>query len=146
MAYADKKSHEQAEKMYKRAISLDPSNPVAYQNLGNMYRDRGEIDLAIENFNTAIKLDQKFIFSYNALMSLHLENENYQEARKVLESYLDYSGSKVDAFFLLSQIATREGDLPSALDYLEEALTIDPNNRLIQASIINIKDLIKSKR
>ncbi|PIP17791.1 MAG: hypothetical protein COX43_02380, partial [Parcubacteria group bacterium CG23_combo_of_CG06-09_8_20_14_all_35_9] len=88
MAYADQNDHWQAEEMYKRAINLDLANPVAYHNLGNTYHAIGKTDLAIENYKTAISLDPKFVFSYNALVSLYLENKNYQEAQKVLEDYL----------------------------------------------------------
>lgn len=146
MAYADKGNHEQAEKTYQIAISLDLSNPVAYHNLGNTYRGTGKVDLAIENFKTAIKLNPKFIFSYNALASLYLENKNYQEARRVLENYLNYSDSKIDTFFLLAQIAAEEKDFEAALSYLEKALAVDPSNQFIQTSIDNIKNLIESKK
>lgn len=81
MAYADENKHERAEKMYKRAISIDPANPVAYHNLGITYRVIGKIDLAEENFKTAISLDPQFVFSYNALANLYLENKNRQETR-----------------------------------------------------------------
>lgn len=146
MAYADKGNHEQAEKTYQRAISLDPSNPVAFHNLGNTYRETGQIDLAIENFKTAISLNPQFIFSYNVLIGLYLENKNYQEAREVLENYLDYSNSKIDTLFLLAQIATKEKDFKAALFYLEKALAIDPKNQLIQISIGDIKNFIESAK
>jgi len=146
MAYADKNDYLRAEEMYKRAISLDPSNPVAYHNLANTYRAMGKIDLAIENYHKAISLNPEFVFSLNSLVSLYLENKNYQKAREVLENYLHQSGPKIDIFFLLSQIALEEGDLKGALSYLEKALVIDPKNQLIQNSIINLKNFIESKK
>lgn len=146
MAYNDKGDYEQAEKTYQRAISIDPSNPVAYHNLGNTYRETGKINLAIENFKTAISLNPKFIFSYNALVNFYLESKNYQEARGVLENYLDYSDSKIDTLFLLAQIAAEEKDFKAALSYLEQVLVIDPQNQFIQTSILNIKKLIEFKK
>jgi tetratricopeptide (TPR) repeat protein len=90
MAYADKGAHEQAEKLYKRAINLDPTNPVAYHNLGNTYKETNKKDLAIENFQTAIKLDPKFIFSYNALLSIYLEDKEYEKAQELYEKIKYY--------------------------------------------------------
>lgn len=146
MAYADNNDHQQAEKMYQRAINLDPSNPVAYHNLANTYRAIGKIDLAIENYKKAIERDPKFFFSYNALVNIYLESKNYQEARKILENYLNYTNSKIDILFLLAQIAIEEKDFKLALSYLEKALALDPKNQLIQTTITNIKNVIESQK
>jgi pentatricopeptide repeat protein len=144
MAYADKGDYGRAKEMYLRAVKIDPSVAVAYHNLGNVYKAMGKNDLAIKNFETAIKLNPKFVFSYNALVSIYLKNKNYQEARKVLEKYLNYSDSKVNVLFALAQVSFKEKDLKGALDYLEKALKIDPESRVIQANIINVKNLIES--
>ncbi|MDI6603375.1 MAG: tetratricopeptide repeat protein [Patescibacteria group bacterium] len=146
MAYADRGNHQKAEETYKRAINLDPLNPVAYHNLGNTYRATGKRDLAIENFETAISLDPKFSFSYNALISIYLEEKDYQKAREVLEKYLDYSPSKLDTLFMLAQIAAEEKNYQDSLIYLRRALEIDPKNQLIYSSIIYLENLIKSQK
>ena len=74
--------------MYKRAIALEPSVQVAYHNLGNLYRDKGNIDLAIENYKTAIRLSPRFSPSYSALINLYLENGNQKDAKKIYEDYM----------------------------------------------------------
>ncbi|MGC9069764.1 MAG: tetratricopeptide repeat protein [Elusimicrobiales bacterium] len=89
MAYADRGEHQKAQEFYRKAIALDPSNPVAYHNLANTYKAIGKKDLAIENFKIAISLNPRFFFSYNALLSLYLEERNYQEAKKIVEKYLE---------------------------------------------------------
>ena len=91
MAYADKGNQIKAEETYKKAIAIDPLNPVAWHNLGNTYRAIGKKDLAIDNFKTALSLDPKFIFSYNALLSLYQEEKNYQKAKEAFQRYLHYS-------------------------------------------------------
>lgn len=146
MAYADVNNYEKAEGTYKKAIALEPAGPVAYHNLGNTYRETGKNDLAIENFNKAIELDPWFIFSYNALGDLYLENKDYQKTRQVFERYLEVTDSKVETLFLLARIADEEKDFQGALDYLEEALIIQPQNQLIQTAIVNLKNLIEFKK
>jgi len=146
MAYADIDEHKLAKETYKRAIDLEPSSPVAYHNLGNTYLEMGKTDLAIENFKIAIKLDPGFVFSYNALVNFYLKNKRYKEARETLESYLNYADSKIDILFVLAQIAAKEEDFESALDYLEKALEIDPKNQTIQIFTSNIKKLIKIQK
>jgi len=139
MAYADAGDYERAKQTYQKAIELYPAQAVAYHNLGNLYKANGQTNLAIDNFKAAISLDPKFFFSYNILAGLYLENKNYQEARKVLENYLNYSGLKTDTLFLLAQIAMEEGDLKAALAYLEKFLAIDPGNRMVQNAILQIR-------
>ncbi len=143
MAYADIGDQKMAEETYLRAISLDPQNPVAYHNLGNTYRETNRTDLAIENFKTAISIDPGFVFSYNSLASFYLENKDYQKAKEVWEDYLDYTDEKIDVLFLLAQIAFEEEDFKSTLNYLEEVLKIEPENRFIREAMFEIKNLME---
>ena len=85
MAYADAGDNEKAKEMYQRAIALDDSVAVAYHNLGNTYRALEQEYLAIENFKTAIQKDPSFIYSYNALIQLYLDEENYDAVAVWLE-------------------------------------------------------------
>ena len=145
MAYSDEGNYKMAEKLYRKAITLDPLNPVAYHNLANLYQTIGKTDLAIKNYKKAVSLDPNFVFSYNALVDLYLRTKNYQEARQILEDYLKTGKLKIDTFLLLAQIAIKEGNVDLALDYLERALSIDPDNQFIKKSIIDIKNLIQAK-
>lgn len=42
---------------FKRAVEINPATPSAYYNLGLIYRDRGEIELAIEHFRRAVQVN-----------------------------------------------------------------------------------------
>ena len=146
MSYDEQKDYALAEITYKRAIAVSSSSPVAYHNLGNTYQKMGRIDLAIDNFNTAIKLDPKFYFSYNGLANIYLQDKDYKEARKVIEKYINYSGSKIETLFLLARIATLEKDYNSALAYLEKAQEINPQNKVIRSSVLELKKAINSQK
>ena len=71
MEYANKGIEDKAMVEYKKAIALDPKNPVAYHNIAGTYRDTGHIELALENFNKAIQLNPNFIFTYRSLADLY---------------------------------------------------------------------------
>ncbi len=136
--YAETSDYQKAEIMYKRAIDLDPTGPVAYHNLANAYKNTKREDLAEQYFRLAIKLDPNFIYSYNALADMYFKNQKYHEARQILENYLGYNKTNINTLFLLSQIAVTEKDFKGALDYLEKALAIEPQNQLIQTAIQQI--------
>ena len=52
-------------KTFTKVIKLNPENINAYNNLGLIYRDKGEFDNAIENFTKAIELDPEDVIIRN---------------------------------------------------------------------------------
>jgi tetratricopeptide (TPR) repeat protein len=49
---------------YNEAIRVDPKNTLAYNNRGNIYRDRGDNDHAIAEYNEAIRIDPSDVAAY----------------------------------------------------------------------------------
>jgi tetratricopeptide (TPR) repeat protein len=62
--YARRAQYEKAFADYKRALELDPSNPLISYNMGNAYLDRGQSELAAEAFTLAVNLDSGFALAY----------------------------------------------------------------------------------
>ena len=62
--YARRARYEQAFADYKRALELDPSNPLIAYNMGNAYLDRGKPAQAAEAFTLAVTLDSGFALAY----------------------------------------------------------------------------------
>ena len=84
MEYANKGIHDKALVNYRKAIALDPQNPVAYHDIAGTYRDTGHIQLALENFQKAIKLNPNFIFTYRSLASLYWQLGQWEQCRTSL--------------------------------------------------------------
>lgn len=136
--YAEAGDYQKAEIMYKKAIDLDPAGPTAYHNLANIYNASQKEDLAEQYFRLAIKADPNFVYSYNALANVYLKKQKYREARQIFENYFKYSKAKINTLLLLAQIAVAEKDFRGALDYLEKALVIEPQNQIVQTAIQQI--------
>jgi tetratricopeptide (TPR) repeat protein len=62
--YARRGQYEKAFTDYKRALELDPSNPLIPYNMGNAYLDRGQPARAAEVFTLAVNLDSGFALAY----------------------------------------------------------------------------------
>ena len=45
-------------------IELNPNDAIACYNLGNAYSNKGEVELAIEDYTKAIELNSEFPQSY----------------------------------------------------------------------------------
>lgn len=62
--YARQGRYEMAFVDYRRALELDPTNPLIPYNLGNAYLDSGKPGRAEEAFTRALTLDAGFPFAY----------------------------------------------------------------------------------
>jgi len=62
--YARRGRYEMAFADYRRALELDPTNPLIPYNLGNAYLDSGQPSQAEEAFTQALTLDTSFAFAH----------------------------------------------------------------------------------
>jgi protein O-mannosyl-transferase len=97
MEYADKGINDKAEIWYRKAIEMDPNNPVAYHNIAGTYRDTGRVELAERSFKKAIELNPQFIFSYRSLADLYYRTGDLFEARKYLQILVNYDPTDISA-------------------------------------------------
>jgi len=81
MAYDDNGQYLLAEKAYQTATSIDPSDPIAYHNLGNLYFKLNRLDDAEKYLLEAIKNDSTFHYSYISLARLYLAQGNLTHAK-----------------------------------------------------------------
>jgi len=66
---------------YKNALEIKPNDKITNYNLGKLYQDLGELELAKEQYQTLITIDPKSYPAYNNLGYIALVYEdNYPEA------------------------------------------------------------------
>lgn len=69
-----------AERMCSHALKLDPTNSDVYCNLGNIYKDQGNIEEALSYYRKALSLAPKnSIAASNLLLCLNYSNNNPQK-------------------------------------------------------------------
>jgi tetratricopeptide (TPR) repeat protein len=89
-----------SQKEYRTAISefneslkTNPSNPVAYTNMGYIYYDMNQLDKAYEYFNKAIQLSPKYANAYYGLGLVFKKRGDMQSAKKYFKKYLEIEPS-----------------------------------------------------
>jgi len=127
-AYHMKKAFPQAEKQYKRALELDPDNPRVENNLGALYLDLGEWDLAIQHFQKAAD-NLLFTEPEVALTGLGYANFKKGEYLAAIEAFkqaLNQNPRYSPAHFRLGEtyLALDRTDL--AIASLQQALSLSP--------------------
>ncbi|HEQ99709.1 MAG TPA: tetratricopeptide repeat protein [candidate division Zixibacteria bacterium] len=134
---------ELALKYYELGARLDPTNINPYWYLGNYYRQVGEIDKAIKNYERMVRLNGSTQI-INELGELHIQNNDTSKAIETFQRSLraDPSAENKDAYMLLSRVLNAAGKSDSAQavlqDYIKVAAgSLDARLELIETYIQN---------
>lgn len=112
------------------AIEADPTNEESYQVLGEYLSLQGSLDGALVELGTLIKreaLDP--VRAYHGLQTALSDWGRYYEAKACNEVMLRCFQTPTRALANLGRIAFAWHDLEKAIEYLEDALSYDPNDR-----------------
>ena len=103
-----------AKKQFQEELKLDPNNASAQFMLGEIARQAGQWDDAVEHFSRASKLDQGFAEAYLALgMSLNSSGK-FSDAVVPLESYVKMVPEDPAGHYQLATAYARTGRRPDA--------------------------------
>ncbi len=106
MAYAEEQNYPKAIENYKRAIDLDLKRVSAppRHNLGNLYTQLNDFDLAKQYYLQAIEIDSHFLFSYLTLSKLYYDHREYAQARQTIKQAQKFFPSNIALTNALNQI------------------------------------------
>lgn len=130
------KDLEGAREQYEEAAKLNGQDAAVFNNLGNVYRDLGEIDNAIKVYRQAIELDPTFINPYVNLANIQLYSQNNPDA--AIETYKQALGSlpgDEQIELLLGLAYEHKGDKSSAKQTYEAILVRNPDNAAAKANL-----------
>uniref|UniRef100_A0A646QCL5 protein O-GlcNAc transferase n=1 Tax=Hemiscolopendra marginata TaxID=943146 RepID=A0A646QCL5_9MYRI len=96
------------------AIKQNPMLAEAYSNLGNVYKERGQLQEALENYRHAVRLKPDFIDGYINLAAALVAAGDMEQAVQAYVSALQYNP---DLYCVRSDL----GNLLKALGRLDEA-------------------------
>ncbi|MGI8570161.1 MAG: tetratricopeptide repeat protein [Methylocella sp.] len=96
-----------AETLYRRTMQLDPSDPAAGLNLGNLLRDQKRMVEAEAAYRWAIKADPHFASAWHNLADLLDDGGRLSEAIDCAKRALDADPKYADALFNLALFLQR---------------------------------------
>ena len=154
-AYLELDDFENASKYYKKAIDALPYNPLAYQNIRNLYQDNGRLAELIEHIESRVEKRPNDILELNELGILYAHDGRLEDAIRVASKAIIIEKNK-EALIILKNnlniyrelnigvIKYNDGDYPEALAALNKAkeLIVGNNNIFI---IEKYLDLARSK-
>jgi tetratricopeptide (TPR) repeat protein len=80
LAFEDSGRLREAEETYRRAIALDPLEPVLYFNLGNVLYGLGQLPASLVSLLEAVRLDPRYAEAWNNLGNVQAELGQHDDA------------------------------------------------------------------
>jgi len=114
-----------AERLYRRVMKLDPGDPAAAFNLGNLLRLSGRGAEAEAAFRAATKADPGYADAWYNLADLLDEQGRTADAIGCLKRALASDAAYADAMFNLALLLQRVGNHAEAAAWWRQYLTLD---------------------
>lgn len=120
---------EDARGQFKQCIQIDPKYPFPYYNLGKLLKDKGDIDGAIENFESAARLKPDFAEAQEALGMAIFERASRGDLDTAAEKLLiaeKLIPKNPKIHYHLGQIYATQSHLDDAESEFRKALMCNP--------------------
>ncbi|MFQ5833826.1 MAG: tetratricopeptide repeat protein [Candidatus Thorarchaeota archaeon] len=113
-----------AEEALRAVVDADPTHHQAWNLLGLVYQDSEAFGEAMECFERATELVQKWIEPVENLGMLYYSQGLFEQAVKTLGDYLKLGGTEVDALLALAKSAAQMDDCRTVLSVTSSILDV----------------------
>ena len=117
-----------AERLYRRVMKLDPDDPAAAFNLGNLFRSGGRKVDAESAYRAATKADPRFVEAWYNLADLLDDQGRTGDALVCLRQALDVGPAHADSLFNMALLLQRHEHHQEAAGYWRRYLALDPSS------------------
>jgi len=112
--------------LYKRALQYE-ENANLLNNMGVVYMQLSEPKDALRQLTRALTLDPKNVSIMMHYIESAILNENYDSAAKILAKAKELKPDCADIPFLSGLMAYSQKNFTEALDFMDEAIKLDPS-------------------
>jgi len=109
-----------------------------YEGLGDTRRAKKAYEMAIQMRVDTLVTKHRMWGYYRALGLLYLNTGELDKAKEITQQAVRFDSEQAEAWYLLAQILTANGDYGAALETIQEALALYPNRDTYVTAYINI--------
>lgn len=135
-AYARKGDANQAALQYQAALKqpiLPQLKLGAYNNLGSLLQNVGELDLSERMYREALKIDPKFAIAYYNLGAIAKDKNQYEDAIASYQKALELDPNYAPAYQNLGVMWFKLGDIPQSVQAFQNAIALYQNSNPSEA-------------
>lgn len=112
--------------LFKKAISIVPTNEVAYINLIEIYLQQNKFDSALAIANGLLKIYPGFDFAYTYIGLIYFNMNDPHHAELAFNKAIKSNLRNVNAYYYLAYIKYKTGDPNKSIYLLQKAIRINP--------------------
>jgi len=121
-------TYRDAETLWRTTIAKNPGCWMAYNNLGVVQFEKGNVEDAIEKYQQSLGLHPDYPEAHYNLGSALLQNGYADEAIRHCEEALKIQPNEPDAHIVLGNAFMAKQDVDRAIAHYEQALTLRPED------------------
>jgi len=106
----------------KNKLKYDPKNQVLHAKLGNLYRIKGSMGMAIEEYKKALAIDPHSVVTLNKLAMVYANNDEYDKALLCLRKIILLKPDSPGAYYNIACIYARLSKIDNAIKWLKDAI------------------------
>jgi tetratricopeptide (TPR) repeat protein len=106
----------------KKLIEIYPSLPALKYSLGNLYRNKGELDKSIICYRQALSSKPDFTQAINNLASVYVIQKDYERALPLLKKIITIDRDAADVYYVIAIIYSEQKQIENATNYLKMAV------------------------
>jgi tetratricopeptide (TPR) repeat protein len=119
-------TYEEAERLYRRALALDPYLAIAYTNMGNIYFRQNNDTMAEQMYRRALEIEPMQAEAHYNLGYVMLDRGEPGEAAPYFKSALTVDPGFADAYFNLAMALEHLGQSQEARGYWKRYVELEP--------------------
>jgi len=119
----------EAIKCFYEALKLNPKDPLALREAGDLHRKSGEYERALRCFEKCLKLNPRDVYAWIGLGTLYEAMGRLEDSAECYRNVLNVDPRNGIAWYNLGVIYDKLEKSDRAVECYKEALEIDPENK-----------------
>ena len=124
---AQMKMFDEAVIAFKKSISIKPDIAETYNNLGNVYREKRELEKSIKIFQKAILIEPDYASAYNNMAVAFSELNKFKEAVQACKKAISLNPKDPSFYNNLGNVFKEQIKLHKAIEAYKKAIFIKPD-------------------
>lgn len=121
------KNEEEAFNFYKRAKDNNVRNPVVFQRLADLYKEKSDKEKALKTIQEGLSLNPYNDMLNNDYINMLLDDEKYDQAKDVIDGTLKVETRSKMLYYLFGYLHQKNANMTTAELAYNKSLDIDHN-------------------